>query len=162
MAIFCCCQAIVQCHVYLIEKKTGTKKKNISGSTGPNKLLKTRKFSFLKLVLAGNLLLLHWVFFDYFYHNQVFVYTCGDKNFFVTNSSQLVSLCCFNAVSHNTLHLEVETHVGENFVLQLISWQDTISMFSKMKYVREFSLYVSLNLNCHITRTSLLPPAACI
>ena len=114
MAIFCCCHTIVQCHVYLIEKKnkTRTKKKNISGSIGPNKLLETRKFSFLKLVLAGNLLLLHWVFFDYFYHNQVFVYTRGDKNLFVTNSSQIVSLCCFNAVSHNTLHLEVETHVG--------------------------------------------------
>ena len=115
MAIFCCCKAIVQCHVDLIENKTGMKNKNdISGSTGPNKLLKTGKFSFLKLVLAGNLLLLHWVFFDYFYHNQVFVYTCGDKNLFVKNSSQIVSLCCFNAVSHNTLHLEVETHVGEN------------------------------------------------
>ena len=32
---------------------------------------------------------------------------------------------------------------------------DTVSMLSKLKYVREFSCFVSFNLNCHITCTSL-------
>ena len=47
---------------------------NISGST------KTDNLSLLKLVLPGNLLMLHWISLDYFYHHQCFVYTRQIKN----------------------------------------------------------------------------------
>ena len=40
--------------------------------------------------------------------------------------------------------------------------QDTVSMLSKLKYVRQFCFHVSFNLNCHTTHTSLLPSTVCV
>jgi len=93
--------------------------------------LKNLAYLFIcKLVfLTANLLLLHSIFLDYFYHYQVFVYTRGGKNLFVMNLSWIMFLCRFVAVSCNTIHWEVQTHVRENcFFFQFNSWQDTISM----------------------------------
>ena len=88
--------------------------------------LKNLAYLFIcKLVfLTANLLLLHSIFLDYFHHYQVFVYTRGDKNLFVTNSSWIMFLCRFVAVSCNTIHWEVEMHVRENcfFFFQFTSW----------------------------------------
>ena len=78
------------------------------------------------------------IILNYFYHHKVFVYTRGDGNLFTTDSSQLMFSYRLVAVLCNTIHWEVETHVGDIF-FQFICRLDTISMFSKLKYVREFS-----------------------
>ena len=79
-------RAIIQRHVDLIERKLGRTKKLISQVLlGLTSRLKRENFHYLKLVLTGNLLLLHQISLDYFYHFQVFVYTRGNKNLFVTN-----------------------------------------------------------------------------
>ena len=42
----------------------------------------------------------------------------------------------FVAVLWKKIHWAVEMHVSENF-FQFNSWQDTVSMYSKLKYVKK-------------------------
>lgn len=49
----------------------------------------------VKQVLTGNVLLLRRVSVEYFYHQQILIYTCANKNLFLTNLGQLTFLGCF-------------------------------------------------------------------
>ena len=74
--------------------------------------LKRENSLLLKLVLYGNLLLMHWISLDYFCHHQGFVFTHANNNLFVMqlimhkiNSSQhhvFVLLCgTYNTIKLN-------------------------------------------------------------
>ena len=60
-----------------------SEKIDISGSIGPNKSLKTGKFSLAQANVKWNLLLMHRISLDYFCHHQGFVFTRVDSNLFV-------------------------------------------------------------------------------
>ena len=50
-----------------------------------------------KLVLNGNLLLMHWISLDYFCHQQGLVFTNADNNLFVTQPI----ICEINSSRHH-------------------------------------------------------------
>ena len=78
-------RAIVQHHVDFMEENWSKYKKSISQVLlGLKSHLKWENSLQLKLVLTGNLLLLHWISLDYFYHRQIFVHMCADRNFFLS------------------------------------------------------------------------------
>ena len=66
--------------------------------------LKRENNPYLKLVLTVNLFLLRRISLDYFHYHQVFVYTRGNGNLFVMNSSRLMFSYRLVAVLRNTIH----------------------------------------------------------
>ena len=97
-------RVIDQRHVDLMKENWSEQKKSISQVLLGLTSCLTRENSLdLKLLLTGSLLLLHQLSLDYFYHHQVFVYTHGAKNLFVTNSSRLMFSCRFVKVSCNNI-----------------------------------------------------------
>ena len=60
-----------------------SEKIDISGSIGPNKSLKTGKFSLAQASVNGNLLLMRRISVDNFCHHHGFVFTRADNNLFV-------------------------------------------------------------------------------
>ena len=99
-------QAIVQCHVDLLEIKLGQNKK-FSGSNGPNKLLKTGKFPLSQGSVNRKFVLVVLDILGLF----LSLSSCVNKYLFITklimhdnNSSRLMLLCRFVTVLCTKIH----------------------------------------------------------
>ena len=98
------------------------KKIDVSSSIGPNKSLKTGKFSSAQAGVKWRFVMSQ-ISLDYFFHHQGFVFTRADNNLFVAqpilreiNSSlhHVFVLLCGTLTTVKFIW-EMETHVGENF-----------------------------------------------